>query len=1482
MAPALPATSGFTALLCAGDPCTLNRKHLVRLDNAERRERVRVVKYSFKELVDVKKLQELTDALHAATGIPSAIITMDGEVLTGSGWQRICTEFHRKHPDIERECIKSDTALHQSVSDGQPYAMYKCPRGLVDACSPVVIEGTHMANVFAGQLFTEAPSESTEQEFREQAREFSLNEEAYIRAFREIPVMPEEKFRSALSFLAKLTEIVASIGLTRMRELEAGEQRRTSAERYKLLTETSLDGFWLVDVDGRILEVNDAYCGMSGYSRDELTAMLIWELEAVGNNEEALRHIALAKERGSEVFESLHRRKDGTVFDVEIKVMLERDSGRLVGFLRDISSRKRAEEKYRVVAENTYDWEFWADPDGKFAYVSPSCLRISGHTADEFIADPGLMEKIIHPEDLGAYRVHVHQAAAVHHPGEVVFRVIRPDGHVRWIEHICQPVVSDHGVFMGNRGSNRDVSQRHRAEEALRESEALLRQSQRVAGVGHYVYDIPAGLWVSSEVLDDIFGIDAAYVRDVPGWLAIIDVGHQQEMARYLAEHVIRDRLPFDKEYRIKRVNDKVTRWVHGLGNLEFDDQGRPVRMFGTIQDITDRKQSDQALRESEERFFKAFNTSGVVMSITSLTDGRYLDVNDSFCSTFGYCKEDLVGQRAFSQQIIQDPEARDNFLRQVSENGKVQNVEMVVRTRNGDFREGLFTGVVFDLGAERCLLTSMVDITERTRAEDKLRLERALLSNITDTSPVGIVTVDRDGQISFANPQAEKILGLSRSKLTQRYFNSPEWKITALDGGPFPESQLPFSIVMATGNPVYNIEHAIEWPDGRRILLSVNAAPQRDGKGRLEGMVSVIQDITEQKKAEEEVRRSNDELSAVFRALPDLYFKMSKDGTILDYKSGESKDLYTRPEQFLGFRMPEVLPPEVGALFEAAIGRVARSGREETIEYELELPHGKNAFEGRIYPLGEDQVIAFVRNITERKQSEEKLRRKTEELDRFFEIGLDLLCIADTTGRFLRLNPSWESVLGYQRTELEGRMFIDLVHPDDKEATLHAVRELAAGRDVVNFVNRYQCRDGSYRWIEWRASPFEGRLIYAAARDITDRKLQEARRLELERQMFHTQKLESLGVLAGGIAHDFNNLLTAIAGNLDLALQRMPTSGARANVLRAVNATHKAADLTREMLAYSGRGRFDVSVFDLRDMIRENIDLFRAAVPRTITFNSRASEQEVIVEADSAQLQQVVMNLITNAAEAIGEGAGIITLATSIVHCDEIVLSQSRLPEKPAAGSFACLEIADTGSGMSPETQERIFEPFFTTKFTGRGLGMAAVLGIVKGHKGAIFVESSEGKGTAIRVLLPLGEIKERRSVPESAPAPDISVHAHRNEILVVDDEEIVRELCLDFVNELGFTGLAVSDGEEAVQAFRQRSGTIACVLLDLTMPRMDGVATFKELVRIQPDVKVILSSGFDEQEVVHRFGSQGLAGFIQKPYKLEVLKEMVARVLQ
>jgi two-component system cell cycle sensor histidine kinase/response regulator CckA len=410
-----------------------------------------------------------------------------------------------------------------------------------------------------------------------------------------------------------------------------------------------------------------------------------------------------------------------------------------------------------------------------------------------------------------------------------------------------------------------------------------------------------------------------------------------------------------------------------------------------------------------------------------------------------------------------------------------------------------------------------------------------------------------------------------------------------------------------------------------------------------------------------------------------------------------------------------------------------------------------------------------------------------------------------------------------------------------------------------------------------------EGKLIgvLGIARDITEIKKAETERLNLERQLLHAQKLESLGVLSGGIAHDFNNLLLAIFGNLDLALMKLPHDATvRKYINHAVNAAKHAAKLTSMMLAYSGKGSFIIKELNLTKLVEENANLLSAAIPKSVKLDLQLDHSLPPVMADAGQIQQVVMNLITNASEAIGDDNGMITLSTGVQKFDQPTLNCSRLEEYLAAGRYVWMEVSDNGCGMDQETLQKLFDPFFTTKFTGRGLGMSAVLGIIRAHKGAFLVKSKPGAGTTMLVVLP---ISTHAQAKETAIAYDTSTEScqHPGVILVVDDEEIVREVSANMIEALGFETLVASDGEGAITIFREQRDRIVLVLLDQSMPGMDGVTVFQKLREIKPDIKVLLASGYSKEEVSERFRGMGLSGFIQKPYNLNSLSSEVQRVL-
>jgi signal transduction histidine kinase len=393
----------------------------------------------------------------------------------------------------------------------------------------------------------------------------------------------------------------------------------------------------------------------------------------------------------------------------------------------------------------------------------------------------------------------------------------------------------------------------------------------------------------------------------------------------------------------------------------------------------------------------------------------------------------------------------------------------------------------------------------------------------------------------------------------------------------------------------------------------------------------------------------------------------------------------------------------------------------------------------------------------------------------------------------------------------------------------------------------------------------------------INARKQAEEERLNLEKQLLHAQKLESLGVLAGGIAHDFNNILTAILGNADLALMRINReSPAVDNLHKIEQAAARAADLAKQMLAYSGKGKFVIEHIDLNCLLEEMLSMIEVSISKKAALRLNLTRPLATVEADATQIHQVVMNLVINASEALGNNNGSITITTNHMECDQSYLDSIWPSENLPEGQYVVLDIADNGCGMNKETLGKIFDPFFTTKFTGRGLGMAAVFGIIKGHKGAIKVYSEPGKGSIFKILFPAS----RSKVADSVNKVDIDSWKGSGTVLLVDDEEFILSVGSEMLQELGFGVVTAKDGQEALNIFNNRAD-IDLVILDLTMPQLDGEQTFNCLCTINPSVKVIISSGYNEVEVTQRFVGKCLAGFVQKPYKLSVLKEAIRRII-
>lgn len=512
---------------------------------------------------------------------------------------------------------------------------------------------------------------------------------------------------------------------------------------------------------------------------------------------------------------------------------------------------------------------------------------------------------------------------------------------------------------------------------------------------------------------------------------------------------------------------------------------------------------------------------------------------------------------------------------------------------------------------------------------------------------------------------------------------------------------------------------------------------------------------------------------------------------------------------------------------------------------------------------------------VLERQRVQKSLAEREESYRVLTETASDGIISIDAGSTILFANTASGKIFGYTRQELLGAN-LTMLMPDYLQHVHRAgiQRYLETGQrhlswEAVPLPGRH--KDGHEIPLEISFAEYEEKnkhVFIGIIRDVTERK-------QLDEKLRETAKLESLGVLAGGIAHDFNNLLTGILGNISLALEMIYEAHPANTILHnAVESSERAAQLTRQLLAYAGKGRFIIQPINISHLAGDLSRLLKASIPNTVQLRLELDDHLPAMEGDATQIQQLIMNLVINGAEAIPEGKeGTVLIKTSVQDIDARYIARTFPRGEIAPGKYVAVEVNDTGCGMDEAILSRIFDPFFSTKFTGRGLGLAAALGIVRGHHGALKVYSTPGRGSTFKVLFPAADV----DVPEPQPrTPERELTGHGT-VLVVDDEEVVRKSAKSMLERYGYSVLTAENGMDAVEIFRQKGNQIDLVILDLTMPVMNGEAALRRLKLLDPKVPVLLSSGYNEIEAVERFVNKGLAGFVQKPYTSARLAEKV-----
>ncbi|MBI3448603.1 MAG: PAS domain-containing protein [Acidobacteria bacterium] len=683
------------------------------------------------------------------------------------------------------------------------------------------------------------------------------------------------------------------------------------------------------------------------------------------------------------------------------------------------------------------------------------------------------------------------------------------------------------------------------------------------------------------------------------------------------------------------------------------------------------------------------------------------------------------------------------------------------------------------------------------------------------------------------------------------------------------------------------NAEGELRLVDGR--VLSVASTEVRDARGGYVGRLQRFEDVAETRRVETELRSARRRYETLVDTVEGIVWEADVDTWRFTFVSEFAERLlgYPRAEWYRdpSFWTAHIHPDDRERAVAFCI-EATRQRAHHDFEYRMIAADGTVVWLRDIVrvvaPDGEPvKLVGLMIDITDRRRAEAALGESEAFLRLSQRAGRSGSWEWELASNRVRWSEEMCRIHGITAPEFAGTLHAATapVHPDDRPKLEHGIERLLR-TDVFTDMEYRITRPGGEVRVVWGSGEIQfdegGRAfaVIGTVTDITERKRAEEERRALETQFRHAQKLESLGVLAGGIAHDFNNLLTAILGYASLALADAPSgSTIEPQIRKVLEAAERASDLTNQMLAYSGRGRFVVETAHLDAIVADMAALLNLVVSKKA--HLRLDLHPAAIDGDATQIRQVVMNLITNASDALGERDGIIALRTGSRRFEESELVSPHLPEKLPSAAYAFVEVADDGAGMSETTVQRIFDPFFTTKFTGRGLGLAAVLGIVRGHGGTIQVSTRPQGGTTFRVVLPLAA-EAPRALGEEAPSR-ASARSHRDAVLLADDDEFARSFTLQVLERAGFDVVVATDGAEAIEKFRDRVGEIRAAILDVTMPRMDGWETLEQLRRLRPGLPALMMSGFTESDILDRAPQSAQAPFLHKPYRPADLVERV-----
>jgi PAS domain S-box-containing protein len=1127
---------------------------------------------------------------------------------------------------------------------------------------------------------------------------------------------------------------------------------------------------------------------------------------------------------------------------------------------------RRTADMYRIFATSTHDVFWTLDLDTmRFTFVSPSVEYLTGFTAEESMKRS--IADILTPESYDraigelkeALEKEKNHSDDFHRQRTLEWQEYHKQGHTIWVGSTVSFLRDEDGRPHSVIGLSRDITERKEAQEALRESEAKYRALFDNAA------DLIAVIDLDGNILDlnEQFEEESGYRRSEAIGKNVFKNGFITEQSAKKAFSHLQDLLAGQagRIFNVEGIRKDGMIVSYELRAVPIREDGKVVAVQAILRNITERKRAEEALLQENEKFLLLTEKSPYGVSIID-RDGHYKYLNPKFIEMFGYALEDIPTGATWFNKAYPDELAKQEALSawktdlRTFKEGEFRPRTFEVTCKDGSRKTITFTAVTMETGDQFIIYQ---DITKRMEAERATNESEEKYRTILDSIEEGYFEVDLPGNLTFFNDSLCKMTGYSREELmglNNRDYTTPETSKRMYQV---------FNEVYRTGLPANVSEYDIIRKDGSTCIFEMSTSLVRDAKGKPVGFRGIVRDITDRKQAEKALRESEERYRQLLNHAPagifEVDYREQKFVTVNDVMCRYTG--YTR-EEFLALNPFDILTEESKMRFMERLNRILAGEKvPETVEFTIRGKGGREFWvmlNARF--VYEDGILkgatVVVHDITDRKLADEALRKSEERYRLLVDNANDGIFIAQD-GRIKFPNPKTLEVVGYTASELERIPYFDLIHPEDRD--MFAARQKKRREGEENLPGTYTLRvvnkAGEELWTQVSAVPihWEGRpATLNFVRDITPQK-------RLEEQLLQAQKMEAIGTIAGGVAHNFRNILAVISMKSQLVQMKYPDHPSLQEIAQGINTyVDRGVHLVEGLMQFCRKeAKRELKPINLCGLLQETYGLISKSFDKIIDIRSDIPESLTIM-ADSAGLSQVLMNLCTNARDAMPKG-GVLEIG-------------ARQEEDRAV-----VTVSDTGLGMSKDDLEKCFDPFFTTKEPGKGtgLGLSTTYGIIKEHGGHIQVQSKLNEGTTFTLSFPLASTEQQ---PGDLPASQ-AVQGTGQKILIVDDELEICKVMEELLAEFGYQVTSVTNGKAGIAQYKTWCPDV--VLLDRNMPEMDGLSFAQSIMEHDPAAKIVIISGYDEDGPlgINEEGRKLIRGYLTKPVSMTELSSLMAELL-